>query len=96
MGMASGDIQTADARFRRFRALAENMEGSAIAQTCLLFNVPFLEFRGISNIAGVRDKAKWDLGAAIEHCLAVIMHLLENWFSDPPFSASLRALNLID
>ena len=66
VGMASGDIQTADARFRRHGALAENMEGSAIAQTCLLFDVPFLEFRGISNMAGVRDKAKWDLGAAID------------------------------
>lgn len=78
VGMASGDIHTADARFRRFRALAENMEGSAIAQTCLLFDVPFLEFRGISNMAGVRDKAGWDLGAAIEHCLSVIKYLLDN------------------
>ena len=77
VGMASGDIQTADARFRRFQALAENMEGSAIAQTCVLFDVPFLELRGISNMAGVRDKAKWDLGAAIEHCLAVIKLLLD-------------------
>jgi len=78
VGMASGDIHTADARFRSFRALAENMEGSAIAQTCLLFDVPFLEFRGISNMAGVRDKARWDLGAAMEHCLLVVKHLLDN------------------
>ncbi len=78
VGMTSGDIHTADARFRSFHALAENMEGSAIAQTCLLFDVPFLEFRGISNMAGVRDKAKWDLGAAMEHCLLVVKHLLDN------------------
>jgi len=78
VGMASGDIHTADARFQSFRALAENMEGSAIAQACLLFDVPFLEFRGISNIAGVRDKAEWDLGAAMEHCFSVIKHLLDN------------------
>jgi futalosine hydrolase len=78
VGMASGDIHTADSRFRSFRALAENMEGSAIAQTCLLLDVPFLEFRGISNMAGVRDKAKWDLGVAMEHCLSVIKHLLDN------------------
>jgi futalosine hydrolase len=76
--MTSGDIHTADARFLSFRALAENMEGSAIAQTCLLFDVPFLEFRGISNMAGVRDKTKWDIGAAMEHCLSVIKHLLDN------------------
>ena len=78
VGMASGDIHTADARFQSFRALAENMEGSAIAQACLLFDVPFLEFRGISNMAGVRDKTKWDIGAAMEHCLSVIKHLLDN------------------
>ena len=77
VGMASGDTQTADARFRRHGALAENMEGSAIAQTCLLFDVPFLEFRGISNMAGVRDKAKWDIGAALDHCTAVIKLLLD-------------------
>ncbi|MFZ0931295.1 MAG: hypothetical protein WAN11_22005 [Syntrophobacteraceae bacterium] len=77
VGMASGDMDTADARFRSFHALAENMEGSAIAQTCLLFDVPFLEFRGISNMAGVRDKAKWDFRAAMEHCLSVIKHLLD-------------------
>ncbi len=78
VGMVSGDIHTADARFRSFRALAENMEGSAIAQTCLLFDVPFLEFRGVSNMAGVRDKARWDLGTAMEHCLLVVKHLLDN------------------
>ena len=77
VGMASGDTQTADARFRRYGALAENMEGSAIAQTCLLFDVPFLELRGISNMAGVRDKAEWDLGAALDHCVAVIKFLLD-------------------
>jgi futalosine hydrolase len=77
VGMTSGDMQTADARFRRFGALAENMESSAVAQTCLLFDVPFLEFRGISNFAGVRKKAKWDFGGAAEHCLAVIVHILK-------------------
>ena len=77
VGMVSGDTQTADARFRRHGALAENMEGSAIAQTCLLFDVPFLEFRGISNMAGVRDKAKWDLDAALDHCTSIIKLLLD-------------------
>ncbi|MDR3554829.1 MAG: futalosine hydrolase [Syntrophobacteraceae bacterium] len=76
VGMASGDAQTASARFRRFGALAENMEGSAIAQTCLLFDVPFLEIRGISNMAGERDKARWDLPAAVDHCLEAVKILL--------------------
>ncbi len=78
VGMASGDIETAAERFTRHKALAENMEGSAIAQICLRFDVPFLELRGISNIAGMRDKERWELGTAIEHCHAVVKHLLAN------------------
>jgi futalosine hydrolase len=77
VSMASGDTQTADTRFLRHGALAENMEGSAIAQTCLLFDLPFLEFRGISNMAGVRDKTRWDIGSALDHCIAVIKLLLD-------------------
>jgi len=76
VAMASGDLETAEARFIKFRGLAEDMEGSAVAQTSFLFEVPCLEFRGISNRAGIRDKSKWKLVMAIEHCLAVIFHLL--------------------
>ncbi len=77
VGMTSGDVKTASDRFHRFGALAENMEGSAIAQTCLLFDVPFLELRGISNMAGEREKASWDIPAAVDHCLAVVKLLLD-------------------
>lgn len=78
VGMVSGDPETAARRSEKYEAMAENMEGSAIAQTCLLFGVPFLEFRGISNMAGVRDKKKWKLTDAVDHCLAAVMNLLEN------------------
>ena len=43
------------------------MEGAAIAQLCALYNVPFLEIRGISNIAGIRDKRKWNLKLASQN-----------------------------
>jgi futalosine hydrolase len=77
VGMASGDLQTADERFRHYGALAENMEGSAVAQACFLFEVPFLEIRGISNNAGVRDKSLWDFDAAIEHSTGVTAQLVQ-------------------
>ncbi len=77
--MVSGDPETAADRFRSYGALAENMEGSAVAQVCLLFDAPFLEWRGISNIAGVRDKDRWDFPKAITHCHAVTRHLLESF-----------------
>lgn len=78
VGMASGDPETAGKRFQTYAALAENMEGSAIAQVCFLFEVPFLECRGISNIAGMRDKKHWNLRLAVDHSLAVVRHVLEN------------------
>ena len=79
VGMASGDPETADERFRLHGVLAEDMEGSAVAQVCVLFDVPFLEIRGISNIAGVRDKRKWDFDAAIDHSVGVAAHLVNQF-----------------
>ncbi len=72
VGMASGDPTTARKRFERYRALAENMEGSAVAQTCLRYGVPMLECRGMSNFAGDRDKSHWRLREAMVSCHAVV------------------------
>jgi futalosine hydrolase len=83
VGMTSGDRATALDRFHRFGAFTENMEASAIAQTCLLFDVPFLEIRGVSNIAGDRDKAHWELRAAIDHCLVIVKLLLDQLSQRP-------------
>jgi len=76
VGMVSGDPETACSRYYAHRAMAENMEGSAIAQTCLLMGASFMECRGISNIAGLRDKSTWDFAKAIGNCLSVIQHML--------------------
>jgi len=82
VGMASGDPETASARFHRHGALAENMEGSAVAQTCALFDVPLLEIRGISNIAGVRDREQWDIPRAIGNALSVVRYLVAHFRPD--------------
>ncbi|MHC1726468.1 MAG: futalosine hydrolase [Syntrophobacteraceae bacterium] len=80
VGMVSGDMETAVERFKHYEAMAENMEGSAIAQTCRLFDVAFLECRGISNIAGIRDKEKWDFDVAVSHSLLIVRYLLDKLF----------------
>ena len=77
VSLASGDRKTAAKRRQRYGALAENMEGSAIAQTCARYEVPFLECRAMSNIAGYRDKKGWRLEPAFDRCCAVIRHWLE-------------------
>jgi futalosine hydrolase len=68
--------EQAEARARRFRALAENMEGYALALAGRRFGFPTAEIRGISNDAGDRDKSRWDLTAARERAqLAVLEYL---------------------
>lgn len=76
VGMASGDRAVARQRYHRYRALAENMEGSAIAQTCLRFGKPFVECRGMSNTVGERNKRRWRMEKAVTHCHAVLLSWL--------------------
>ncbi len=58
---------------KRFNAICENMEGAAIAQVCAIYKIPMLEIRGISNIAGIRDKRKWNLTLASENCQKAVL-----------------------
>lgn len=45
-------------------AVAEDMEGFAVAAACRLAGVPLDIIRGISNTAGDRDTARWQIAAA--------------------------------
>jgi futalosine hydrolase len=76
VGMVSGDGEVARRRFSRYEAFAENMEGSAVAQTCFRFKIPMMECRGISNMAGDRDKRNWRLEMAILHCRSIVQKCL--------------------
>jgi len=49
----------------RWEALAESMEGAAAAHICALYEVPFLEVRGLSNVVGDRDRAHWQVRRAV-------------------------------
>jgi futalosine hydrolase len=51
---------------RRFGALCETMEGAAVAHVCTLYEVPFLELRGISNLVTDRDLSSWRLREAAD------------------------------
>lgn len=72
----SAQPEQAEARARRFHALAENMEGYALALAGRCFGIRTAEIRGISNRAGDRDKSRWDLTTAQERAqLAVLKYL---------------------
>lgn len=58
-----------DVRLRRQAfpaAVAEEMEGFAVAFACRLRGVPVGIIRGISNTAGDRDTARWEVRTAVE------------------------------
>lgn len=52
---------------RRFPdAVAEAMEGYAVACAAALADLPFAEVRAVSNVVGPRDRAAWRIGAALD------------------------------
>lgn len=48
----------------RCGALAESMEGAAAAHICALYEVPFLEIRGVSNLVVDRNREAWEIDRA--------------------------------
>lgn len=57
---------------KRFNPLCESMEGAAILHTCIAFDIPFIEFRGISNYTGSYDKTRWDVNKAMSAVVKVV------------------------
>jgi futalosine hydrolase len=60
-----------------FDAICENMEGAAAAHIAALYGVPFVEIRGISNMAGDRYRAGWDIALASANCARVAAGFIE-------------------
>lgn len=63
----------------RTGGICENMEGAAAAQVCALHGVPYLEVRGISNLAENRDLSRWDLKKGAEIAQRALSALLKGW-----------------
>jgi futalosine hydrolase len=57
-------------------AIAEDMEGFAVASACQSFAIPCTVIRGISNIAGQRDKTNWQIESAITSACQLLVRLL--------------------
>lgn len=62
---ASATPTQANHRQQRYGASAEDMEGFAVAMACRLQDVPLVIIRGISNVAGDRDKSNWQIKEAL-------------------------------
>ena len=64
-------------RGERFAAVCENMEGAAAAHLCVLYEVPFVEVRAMSNRVEARNRDTWDVPLALGEAQVVATRLLE-------------------
>ena len=74
---ASATPAQAEFRQRRYGASAEDMEGFAVAMACGLQNVPLEIIRGISNVAGDRNKSNWQIKDALNSAVTELGDVLE-------------------
>ena len=73
---ASGTMELAERRRQCYpQAVAEDMEGYAVALACSISGLPLTIIRGISNETGVRDKSKW----SIRESLQSVAQALNQW-----------------
>ena len=74
---AAMDSNQVEKRGERFPdAVAEDMEGFGVALACAAFQVPCSIVRGISNVAGDRNKENWRIDAAMESASRVLNQIL--------------------
>ena len=57
-------------------AIAEDMEGFAVAAACIMNNVPWVIVRGISNLAGDRVKSNWQTDDALQKAAEHVSRIL--------------------
>jgi futalosine hydrolase len=82
----SGTKRQGEELLLRFPGICENMEGAALAQVALIYGVPLLEVRGISNFVEDRNLARWDLKRAVGEVQRFLSSFLELSASRRPFS----------
>ena len=74
---ASASPEEAGQRLEQYPcAVAEDMEGFAVALACRLAGVPLAIARGISNEAGNRDVARWQIPTALAAAWLVVSDLI--------------------
>jgi futalosine hydrolase len=79
LSVCAASASPTEAQMRRERypmAVAEDMEGFAVAAACQLASVPLTIVRGISNRAGERDHANWRILAAMDSASELACRLL--------------------
>ncbi|MEO1436350.1 MAG: futalosine hydrolase [Bacteroidota bacterium] len=63
-------------------AQVESMEGAAFFYSALLYQIPFLAIRSISNYVEPRNRDRWDIDLALKNLHTVVHQLLETLGSE--------------
>jgi futalosine hydrolase len=61
----------------RTRGAVESMEGAAIAHVAALYGIPMGEVRGVSNVAGNRDRGAWRIQEAAAAAQEALLHSID-------------------
>ncbi len=64
-------------RKHHFKADVESMEGAAIFYVCLQEDITFAEIRAVSNVVGVRDKARWNIKKAVDNLAGEVLGIFQ-------------------
>lgn len=76
---ASGNNEDVVRRLKKFPdAVAEDMEGFAVATACHFFQKPLTIVRGISNVAGDREKTNWKIAEALVSAESLAVEIIQN------------------
>jgi len=76
---ASGNKSDVKRRQDKFPdAVAEDMEGFAVAAACQCFQLPLTIVRGISNVAGDRNKSNWKIKEALEAAQTLAIQVIQD------------------
>ena len=70
LSVCAASSSEADVKIKRKlcpEAIAEDMEGFAVAAACVMNNVPWIIVQGISNYAGDRNYSNWQIETALKN-----------------------------
>jgi futalosine hydrolase len=74
----TGSIEDARKVVARTGGAVESMEGAAIVHVAMAHGVPVGEIRGISNIAGTRDRGAWRTRESADAAAALLLEWMES------------------
>jgi len=76
VNLAAGSSDTILQRIEKYDPDIETMEGACLHYVCLREKIPFMQFRGISNMVEPRDRSKWKIKEALQSCQQEIIQFI--------------------